>query len=115
MSEDLRRIKGIGPVMADRLYEAGVKNIEQLAQASIEELAFVNGIGKYSAKKLKKNANHLLMLEKGLTIALDSIKKEFEKKCPKCGGKMESKFIIVGPQKRMNVNQCTICKFYLPK
>ncbi|MGV9197885.1 MAG: helix-hairpin-helix domain-containing protein [Promethearchaeia archaeon] len=115
MAEDLRRIKGIGPVMADRLYEAGVKNIEQLAHSSIEELAFVNGIGKYSAKRIKKNAKHLLMLEKGLTIALDSIKKEFEKKCPKCGGNMESKFIIIGPEKRMNVNQCKICKFYLPK
>jgi tRNA(Ile2) C34 agmatinyltransferase TiaS len=115
MSDDLRRVKGIGPVMADRLVKAGIKSIEHLTESTLEELAFVKGFGKYKAKKVKKNAQHLLMLEKGLTIALDTIKKEFVKQCPKCGGKMESKFIIVGPEKRMNVNQCKICKFYLPK
>ncbi|MFO8018099.1 MAG: helix-hairpin-helix domain-containing protein [Promethearchaeia archaeon] len=115
MSWDLRKIKGIGPVMADKLNEAGIKSIEQLAESSIQVLASVNGIGKYSAEKLKKNAKHLLMLENGLIIALDSIKKEFQKKCPKCGGKMKSKFIIISPEKRMHVNQCTVCKFYMPK
>ncbi|GAH43795.1 unnamed protein product, partial [marine sediment metagenome] len=34
--------------------------------------------------------------------------------CPKCGGEMEKKFIILGPERRISANQCKICKFYMP-
>ena len=113
--DDLIRVRGIGPMAASRLIKAGIKNIEQLASAQPSELAFVKGIGVVSAKKIIANANHLLTLERGLTIVLDKIKENFVKNCPKCGGRMQEKFIIVNPEMRINAYQCNICKFYLPK
>ena len=96
MAEDhLIRVRGIGAVVASRLNKAGIKNIEQLASAQPSDLAFVKGIGVVSAKKIITNANHLLTLERGLTIVLDKIKENFVKSCPKCGGEMKEKFIIV--------------------
>ena len=115
MQNELERIRGIGKTAAERLYKAGIRTIEQLASSTPEELAFVKGIGLVSAKKLIKNAKEILNLEMGIERVLESIKENFIKNCPKCGGRMESKYIILGPDKRINVNQCNICKFYMPK
>ena len=116
MSEDdLIRVRGIGPTAASRLNKAGIKTIEELANATAPDLAFVKGIGINSAKKIIANANHLLTLERGLTIVLDKIKENFVKNCPKCGGAMIEKFIILGPEKRIAAYQCNLCKFYLPR
>ena len=114
MTEDLIRIKGIGPTAAERLVKAGVTTIEDLAKSSPEQLAFVKGIGVVSAKKMIESAKYLLTLERGLTIVLDKIKENFVSSCPKCGGNMEKKFIILGPERRIQANQCVLCKFYLP-
>ena len=113
--DDLIRVRGIGPTAASRLIKAGIETVEQLANAQPSDLAFVKGIGVVSAKKIIANANHLLTLEKGLTIVLDKIKENFVKSCPKCGGKFSQKFIIINPETRINAYQCNICKFYLPK
>jgi len=114
MSEDLVRIWGIGPVAATKLKEAGISSIEQVANASPPELAFVKGIGIKSAEKMISNAKYLMTVEKGLTIVLNHIKTDFEQNCPKCGGGMDEKFIILGPSRRIATRQCIICKFYLP-
>jgi transcription termination factor NusA len=114
MSNELIRVRGIGPAAATRLVKAGVDTIEQLASAKPEELAFVKGIGVDSAKKIIKNAQEIIKLEKSLEHVLDAIRENFVKSCPKCGGAMESKYIIVGPERRMNSYQCKLCKFYLP-
>jgi len=113
--EDLIRAKGIGPIVAARLIKAGIKSIEDLAKAKPENLAFVKGIGTSSAQKIIANANYMLTFERGLTIVLDKIKENFVKNCPKCGGDMENKFIILGPERRLSAYQCNTCKFYLPK
>ena len=112
--DDLVRVRGIGFTVASRLNKAGIQTIEELAKATGPELAFVKGIGTTSAKNIIANAQHLLTLERGLTIVLDKIKESFVKNCPKCGGQMKKKFIILGPERRMAANQCQLCNFYLP-
>ncbi len=115
MSNELERVSGIGPVAATNLNKAGVKTIEEIAVAKPEDLAWIKGIGIISAKKIIENANDLLKLEKNIQLVLDSIKENFVKNCPKCGGAMKSKYIILGPERRLKAKQCTVCKFYLPE
>jgi len=114
MVEELMRVRGIGKTAAKRLLAAGVATIGQLADAKPEELAFVKGIGMVSAQRIIENAKHLSTLERGLSIVLDMVKKNFMQNCPKCGGEMKKKFIILGPERRISANQCVLCKFYLP-
>jgi predicted RecB family nuclease len=114
MAEELMRISGIGKIAADRLLAAGITTITQVAEAKPEELAFVKGIGMVTAQKIIDNAKHLSTLERGLTIVLDMVKRNFLKSCPKCGGEMKKKFIILGPERRIAANQCQLCNFYLP-
>ncbi|MFX1315993.1 MAG: DUF4332 domain-containing protein [Promethearchaeota archaeon] len=114
MMEELVRVRGIGPTAADRLVKAGIKSIEQIANSTPEELAWIKGIGMISANKIIVNANELINLEKGIQKVLDSIKENFAKNCPKCGGEMLKKLVILGPERRLRVNQCKLCKFYLP-
>lgn len=114
MSDDLVRVWGIGPVAATRLFNAGITTIAQVANATVPELAFVKGIGTKTAEKMKENATYLMTVERGFTIVLDHIKTNFEQHCPKCGGGMEEKFIILGPERRIAARQCELCRFYLP-
>jgi len=115
MIEELVRVRGIGPTAAERLMNAGVKSIEEIAQSKAEELAWIKGIGMVSAKNIIQNAKELLNLEKGIQKVLNSIKENFSKSCPKCGGDMKERLIILGPERRLRANQCVLCKFYLPK
>ena len=115
MIEELVRVRGIGPTAAERLVNAGVKTIEEIAKSKPEQLAWIKGIGMLSANKIIENALELLKLEKGIQRVLNSIKENFSKSCPKCGGDMAEKFIILGPERRLRVNQCNLCKFYMPK
>jgi len=113
--EELVRVRGIGPTAAERLVNAGVKTIEEIAKSKPEQLAWIKGIGMLSANKIIENALELLKLEKGIQRVLNSIKENFSKSCPKCGGDMAEKFIILGPERRLRANQCNLCKFYMPK
>jgi predicted RecB family nuclease len=115
MIDELVRVRGIGPTAAERLINAGIKSIEEIANSKPEELAWIKGIGMLSANKIIENALELLKLETGIQKVLDSIKENFASSCPKCGGEMTEKLIILGPERRLRANQCTLCKFYLPK
>ena len=115
MLEELIRVRGIGPTAAERLLNAGIKSIEDIANSKIEELAWIKGIGMVSAKQIIQNANELINLEKGIQQVLNSIKVSFSKSCPKCGADMVDRFLILSPTKRINVRQCITCKFYMPK
>lgn len=115
MSNEIERVRGIGPVAAVNLVKAGVKSIQQIASAKPEELAWIKGIGVRSARKIIENANELLQLEKNIQKVLNSIKENFSKNCPKCGGNMKSRYIILGPEKRLRAKQCSVCKFYMPE
>lgn len=115
MSDELLRVRGIGPVVLERLRDAGIKSIGQLADSKVQDLVWIKGFGKITAKKVIENAKYLMNLERGLTIVLDSIKNNFAKQCPKCGGTLEKRFIVVSPTRRINALQCKVCKFYLPQ
>lgn len=114
MLEELIRVRGIGPTAAERLLSAGIKSIEHIANSKSEELAWIKGIGMISAKKIIENAHELINLEKGIQQVLNSIKINFSKSCPKCGGDMNEKFIILGPERRIRAKQCKLCRFYMP-
>ncbi|MFX1570171.1 MAG: helix-hairpin-helix domain-containing protein [Promethearchaeota archaeon] len=115
MIDELIRVRGIGPTAAERLINAGVKSIEEISDSKPEQLAWIKGIGMISAKNIIQNAKELLNLEKGIQKVLNSIKENFAKSCPKCGGDMNERLIILGPERRLRANQCVLCKFYLPK
>ena len=115
MIDELIRVRGIGPTAAERLINAGVKSIEEISDSKPEQLAWIKGIGMVSAKNIIQNAKELLNLEKGIQKVLNSIKENFAKSCPKCGGDMNERLIILGPERRIRANQCVLCKFYLPK
>lgn len=115
MIEELIRVRGIGPTAADRLMDAGINSIEEIAGSKPEQLAWIKGIGMVSASKIIENALELIKLEKGIQKVLNSIKENFAKSCPKCGGDMVEKLIILGPERRLRANQCNLCKFYMPK
>ncbi len=115
MSTELERVRGIGPAASENLIKAGIKTIEDVASAKPEELAWIKGIGIVSAKKIIGNANELLALEESIQLVLESIKDNFLQNCPKCGGKMATKYIILGPERRLKAKQCVLCKFYLPE
>ncbi|MBY9003818.1 MAG: hypothetical protein KGD73_07590 [Candidatus Lokiarchaeota archaeon] len=114
MSIELERVRGIGPTASENLFKSGIKTIDDVANAKPEELAWIKGIGIISAKKIIENANELINLEKNIQLVLESIKENFLQNCPKCGGEMTSKYIILGPERRLKAKQCTLCKFYLP-
>ncbi|MFX1488424.1 MAG: helix-hairpin-helix domain-containing protein [Promethearchaeota archaeon] len=115
MIEELLRVRGIGPTAAERLINSGIKTIDEIANSKPEELAWIKGIGMVSASKIIENALELIKLEKGIQKVLNSIKENFAKSCPKCGGQMSEKLIILGPERRLRANQCNLCKFYMPK
>lgn len=114
MTEELARVRGIGPTAAERLINAGIKTIEEIASSKPEQLAWIKGIGMISANTIIDNALELLKLEKGIQKVLNSIKENFAKSCPKCGGDMTERLIILGPERRIRANQCNLCKFYMP-
>ncbi|MHA2183896.1 MAG: helix-hairpin-helix domain-containing protein [Promethearchaeota archaeon] len=115
MIEELVRVRGIGPTAAERLINAGINSIDEIAKSKPEELAWIKGIGMISALKIIENALELIKLEKGIQLVLNSIKENFSRSCPKCGGEMNERLIILGPERRLRANQCNLCKFYLPK
>ena len=93
---------------------AGIKTVEEVAKAKVSQIAWIKGIGMISAKKIIENALELINLEKGIQQVLNSIKINFSKSCPKCGGDMNEKFIILGPERRIRAKQCKLCRFYMP-
>ena len=115
MSNELQRIRGIGPAAALHLEKAGIKTIQEIANAKPEALAWIKGIGIISASKIIENANELLRLEINVQKVLEAIRENFVKNCPKCGGEMNTKYIILGPDRRLKAKQCSVCKFYLPE
>ena len=59
MSLNLSDVKGVGK-KEDTLKEAGIDSVEKLANANIDKLTTLKGIGKATAEKLVENAKSLL-------------------------------------------------------
>jgi len=60
MSNNLKKVKGIGSKAAALLNDAGINSLEKLSQASIKELTVIKGIGKTSAEKWIAAAKELM-------------------------------------------------------
>jgi len=56
----LRDLEGIGPLIEERLKEAGITNIQQLGAQTIEQLTAIKGIGEKTAARLLESANAAL-------------------------------------------------------
>ncbi|MFO8110084.1 MAG: 30S ribosomal protein S3ae [Thermoplasmata archaeon] len=52
--EEFQKIDGVGPTMAEKLYDGGFRDIEQLKDASEEDLKRVEGVGPAFSKKIQK-------------------------------------------------------------
>jgi peptidylprolyl isomerase len=82
MSYNLSDIKGLGK-KEDALKEAGIDSVEKLANADVNELISLKGIGKTSAEKFIENARSLLQStvkdDSSTTDELVSDKEELEK------------------------------------
>ena len=59
MSFNLSDVKGVGK-KEDTLKEAGIDTVEKLANAKIDDLTALKGIGKATAEKLIENAKVIL-------------------------------------------------------
>lgn len=59
MSKELSKIKGVGPSAIEKLSEANISTIEELAKAKITELTKIKGIGKATAGKWISQAKDL--------------------------------------------------------
>jgi len=52
----LRGLPGVGPSMEERLKEAGITTVQQLAAMTLEQLTAVKGVGEKTAQKLLESA-----------------------------------------------------------
>ena len=68
----LRSLPGIGPAMEERLTKAGMTNIRQLANSTIEQLTAIEGIGEKTAQKLLESAKTTWMAQAAAAAASTS-------------------------------------------
>jgi helicase len=54
-------IKGVGRVIARRLYSAGIRTPQEVAQADLKRLKNISGVGEKRAKKIKEEALNVYM------------------------------------------------------
>jgi len=57
---DLTAIRGIGPSVASRLLELGIRSVDQLVNADMNIIKDIPGIGELKAQKIIKNAKEIL-------------------------------------------------------
>jgi N utilization substance protein A len=65
----LSSLPGVGPTMLQRLAEASVTTVEQLAQATVEQLTAIKGIGEKTAQKIIEAAKEALQPRPGTETA----------------------------------------------
>lgn len=64
MKEDITKIKGVGPSVAQKLREHGFDTIETLARSTIPQLSSIKGIGPATAHKIVEGAKSLTSRKK---------------------------------------------------
>jgi len=57
---ELETIDGVSTELAEMLYEAGYKTVQQVAEADPEDLIRIKGIGKKNVEKIQDSAEELL-------------------------------------------------------
>ena len=49
------KVKGLGIVKAEKIYDSGIHNLDELKEASVEDLAKVSGFTAKTAKNVLQN------------------------------------------------------------
>ena len=57
---ELTEVDGVGRTLALRLYEAGFRSVEDLAEASLSRLTRVRGVGERRARRIRESARRLI-------------------------------------------------------
>ena len=83
----LMNVPGIGRLKANALYDSGFRNVEDLKEASVDELAEIKGIGLKSAQKIKIVLTFQDRLEHKTNqrLGISEHEHDDETKCPLCG------------------------------
>jgi N utilization substance protein A len=73
--ESLKQISGVGVSMADTLFEKGFYSAEEIANAEIDDLVQIRGIGEEKAKQLIANAQSAVKISQaaGKAAAADAV------------------------------------------
>ena len=83
MSIKLEDVKGLGKKI-ENLKEAGIDTVEKLANANVDDLLEIKGIGKASAEKFIKNAKDLIEIESSAeTVEIDEEEKKIQEELKK--------------------------------
>lgn len=91
MSLKLEDVKGLGK-RAENLKTAGIDTVEKLANAKVEDLLAIKGIGKTSAQKYINNANLLLKTDNEIQgTPIEEVMEEKDKKVEAESKKIEEK------------------------
>ena len=59
----LQRVEGIGEKIVERLHEAGINTVQQLAAMTVEQLTAMKGIGDKTAQKVLEAARQALAVQ----------------------------------------------------
>ena len=57
---ELRGVHGVGPAMEERLKAGGITTVQQLAEATVEQLTAIKGVGEKTAEKIIEAATQAL-------------------------------------------------------
>jgi tetratricopeptide (TPR) repeat protein len=82
--EELVKLKGVGPLKARALYDAGFADLRSLKSATVKELAAIKGIGKKTAAQIKSELTKIdLDGIRSSELTADDV--EAERQCNLCG------------------------------
>ncbi|MDD4308283.1 MAG: helix-hairpin-helix domain-containing protein [Thermoplasmata archaeon] len=84
----LMDVPGIGDLKANALYDAGFRNVEDLKEATVDELAQIRGIGLKSAQKIKiiLTFQDRLQSKTNERMTVPNVPEDDEEfQCPLCG------------------------------
>lgn len=76
LTSDLTKIKGIGTSAMEKLYQAGIHNIEELAQKTPKELSLIKGIGTKTAEAFIDQALQLASPKETISEQIEEIEIE---------------------------------------
>jgi len=102
---NLEDVKGVGKKQ-DVLIEAGIDSVEKLANANVEDLVQLKGIGKATAEKFVKSAKELLSEPKETTIEeVDSVPDQSSEDAEKAKKEAEEAKILEEEAKKLEAKK----------
>lgn len=110
-----RAKKAAKKVAKKRAKKGSKKAAKRVKSPAVRKKAAPKKRAKKAAKRRpRKSARKVTPPEPAITKTLEEVKRQFLDRCPRCSSAMKKTFINLGPNQRLEVNQCKVCKFYLP-